>query len=148
MPAIYDLADRYVERFAELDPLTATMRGIQGHDFEMTDLSPAGVEARAELVRATLATLATLAPVTNRERTAAGVLGERLQILADRHRAGDDYRELNNITSPVQGVRQVFDVMPMETAEQWEAVRTRLEKVPAAIEGLRSTLREGLQRDL
>ena len=148
MPAIYDLADRYVERLAQLDPLSATMRGIQGYDAQMTDLSPAGVEARAELVRATLATLATLAPVTDRERTAAGVLGERLQVSADRHRAGDDYRDLNNINSAVQVVRQVFDVMPTETAEQWEAICSRLERVPDAIEGLCATLREGLQREV
>jgi uncharacterized protein (DUF885 family) len=148
MPAIYDLADRYVERIAELDPVSATLRGIQGHDSEMTDLSPAGVEARAELVGATLATLTTLEPVTDRERIAAGVIDERLQVLADRHRAGDDYRDLNNINSPMQAVRQVFDVMPMETAEQWEAVLSRLRKVPQGIQGLCATLREGLQREL
>src|SRR5438067_13315964 len=112
MPAIYDLADRYVERLAQLDPLSATMRGIQGYDAQMTDLSPAGVEARAELGRATLATLATLAPVTDRERTAAGVLGERLQVSADRHRAGDDYRHLNNTSSAVHGGGQASDGLP------------------------------------
>src|SRR5438105_1480351 len=148
MPAIYDRAARCVERLAQLDPLSATMRGIQGYDAQMTELSPAGVEARAELVRSTLATRGTLAPVTDRERTAAGVLGERLQVSADRHRAGDDYRDLNNINSAVQVVRQVFDVMPTETAEQWEAICSRLERVPDAIEGLCATLREGLQREV
>ena len=148
MSAVYDLADRYVERLAELDPVGATLRGIQGHDGEMTDYSPAGLEARAELTRATLATLATLAPASDRERIAAGVLGERLQVRADVERAGEDYRGLNNIASPVQQIRQVFDVMPMETAEQWQTVLTRLQRLPDALRGLRATLREGLQRDL
>ena len=44
---IFELTDRYVERFAALDPLSATGEGIVGHDHEMTDFSPAGSDERA-----------------------------------------------------------------------------------------------------
>ena len=47
---VFDLADRYVERFAALDPLAATGEGIGGHDHEMTDYSPDG-ERRARRAR-------------------------------------------------------------------------------------------------
>ncbi|HYM49139.1 MAG TPA: DUF885 domain-containing protein [Candidatus Limnocylindrales bacterium] len=146
MPAIYDLADRYVERLSELDPVSATMRGIQGHDAEMTDYSPTGIEAREELTRSTLATLGTLAPATDRERTAAGVMQERLQVAHDFDHAGEPYRALNIISSPLQGIRQVFDVMPTETAEHWQAVLSRMQRVPDALNGLRASLQEGLRR--
>ncbi|MGH9281756.1 MAG: DUF885 domain-containing protein, partial [Acidimicrobiales bacterium] len=49
------VADAYVDGFAALDPLAATRLGIPGHDAEMTDFGPAGVEARAELARRALA---------------------------------------------------------------------------------------------
>ena len=54
---VYDLAEHYVERFAALDPLSATGEGITGHDHEMTDYSPAGAAERAELDRSTLRAL-------------------------------------------------------------------------------------------
>jgi uncharacterized protein (DUF885 family) len=148
MPAVYDLADRYVERLAQLDPLGATLRGIQGHDTEMTDFSPEGIEARAELTRTTLATLGTLPPVTPRERTAAEVMRERLQVEADIDDAGEPFRDLAIMGTPLQVIRQVFDVMPVETPEQWEAVLARMQRVPQALEGVRTSLRQGLQRDL
>ena len=47
----------YVERFAALDPLAATGEGIAGHDHEMTDFSPDGIDERAEHDRATLRAL-------------------------------------------------------------------------------------------
>ncbi|MDQ3147536.1 MAG: DUF885 domain-containing protein, partial [Actinomycetota bacterium] len=60
MSALYDLADEHVEGAAALDPLAATMRGVAGHDHAMTDLSPDGLAARAELDRGALARLATM----------------------------------------------------------------------------------------
>ena len=51
---VFEIADDYVERFAALHPLAATEEGITGHDHEMTDYSPDGVEERAEHTRATL----------------------------------------------------------------------------------------------
>ena len=39
---VYDIADRYVDAFAALDPISATGAGIAGHDHELTDYSPAG----------------------------------------------------------------------------------------------------------
>ena len=49
---VFQLADHYVERFAALDPVSATGEGIGGHDHEMTDYSPSGSDERAELDRA------------------------------------------------------------------------------------------------
>ena len=42
MGTITEIADRYTERLAELDPVQATEVGIGGHDGELTDLSPPG----------------------------------------------------------------------------------------------------------
>jgi len=41
MGTITEIADRYTERLAALDPVQATEVGIGGHDGELTDLSPA-----------------------------------------------------------------------------------------------------------
>ena len=57
MSKIFDIADEYVNKVAELSPLTATYLGISGRDDEMTDFSPESAEASAELDRSTLSDL-------------------------------------------------------------------------------------------
>ena len=54
--------------------------------------------------------------------------------------------DLNNIASPVQGIRACFDLMAYDTADDWDVACRRMEAVPAAIEGLRVSYEEG--RDL
>ena len=146
MSAIYELANTYVERWAALDPIGATSRGIAGHDTEMTDFSPDGAAARAELDRSTLRTLSSLPPESERDRLAADVMRERLEAAIDRHAMGEWLRELRVIGSPVQAVRQVFDLMPTSTGADWETIAARMQRVPDALAGFRATLRESLQR--
>ena len=57
MSQIFDIADRYVEKVAEMSPFSATYMGVPGHDHEMNDFSPEAAEAEAERDRATLAEL-------------------------------------------------------------------------------------------
>ena len=77
---VYELAERYVERFAALDPLAATGEGIAGHDHEMTDYSPDGAAERAEHDRATLRALDAIDVGNDADRIAAEVMRERLEL--------------------------------------------------------------------
>ena len=52
--AVDALAERHLDAQLQLDPLTATIIGVPGHDELMPDLSPAGLQAQAELDRQTL----------------------------------------------------------------------------------------------
>src|SRR5947207_13544441 len=112
MPSVFDIADEYVETFAALDPVEATDYGIAGHDAEMTDYSPDGITARGELDRSTLAALSTAARDTDRDRVAAEAIAERLSVRVEQQEAGERLRDLRIIGSPVQGIRQCFDLMP------------------------------------
>jgi hypothetical protein len=49
LTAIFDLADRYVSGLADRDAFLATYLGVPGHAEDMTDQSPDGVVATAEL---------------------------------------------------------------------------------------------------
>jgi uncharacterized protein (DUF885 family) len=135
------LADRYVELAADLDPLLATYAGLPGRDGRMTDYSPAGYDARQELVRSTLAELAGLRPTTPRERVAQAAMTERLQAESGYAEVGLD-RALNVIASPVQDIRGVFDLMAADTEQQRADVAARLRAVPAALAGYLATVRQ------
>ena len=56
------IANRYVDEWAALDPIGATYVGIAGHDDRLTDLSPEGFAALADLDRRTLAELDAVDP--------------------------------------------------------------------------------------
>ncbi len=146
--SIHDIAETYVRRYAELDPIGATLRGIPGHDAEMTDFSPDAIDARAELDRQTLASLKGLPPNGASERIAADVMRERLEAALAVDDAGEPLRALRITGSPVQMVRQCFDLMLGETADDWEVIAARLERVPASLKSIRAMLLAGLQRNL
>ena len=78
MGHVDDLADRYVDEWAPLNPTGATFVGIPGHDDKLDDLSPEGFEAQAELTRRTIAELDVIEPETEAEQVAKDAMLERL----------------------------------------------------------------------
>ena len=148
MSRVFEIADRYVDDIAALQPSLATALGIAGHDHEMTDLSPEGPGKVAELNRNTLRQLDEAADESEADRVAREVMQERIGVSLDTYEAGEYLRALRNIASPLQGVRQVFDLMPKETEEHWSNIASRLNRVPETLVGYRQSLSLGLERDL
>ncbi|MGH9179571.1 MAG: DUF885 family protein, partial [Acidimicrobiales bacterium] len=126
LSTVDEVAGAYVEEYAALDPLAATRLGIAGHESDMTDFGPEGVAARAELARRARGRLEAVAPGAGPSRLAADVMAERLQADLDAHEAGEWRRDLNILSSPVQHVRESFDLMATDTDEDWTAVADRL----------------------
>jgi len=76
----------------------------------------------------------------------AAALRERLGLEVEMFDAGETQRELNVIASPLQGVRDVFDLMPMATHEDWVVVAARLAAIPDALAGYGESLRDAVAR--
>lgn len=139
--AVDAVAERYLDTYARLDPCAATEMGITGHDDDVTDYSPQGVIARAEAARATLAELDGIDPVDDIDVVTVAALRERLGAIVDVHDAGLDLGELNVIASPLQTMRDVFDLMPTDTEDDWALIAARLAKVPERAAGYADALR-------
>jgi uncharacterized protein (DUF885 family) len=148
MSAIYDLADDYVVRYAALSPNAATSMGIPGHETELTDFSPDGHEARAALERETLAALTSATLEDDRDRVARDAMAESMRLSGELYDAGERFRSLNILASPLQSLRRVFDLMPRESEEHWSNIAARLAALPAAVDGLRRTLDTGIERGM
>jgi uncharacterized protein (DUF885 family) len=142
--AVFRLADTYVEDLCGLDPFLASSIGEPGHDDQVTDFSPDGVESRADLGRATLRTLDATTPENDADRLAAAVIRDRTEVLLEGHAAGNPWRQLSNFDSPITFVRQAFDLAPRNTADDWEHIATRMARVPDALRGFAASLRHGL----
>ncbi|MEU6113239.1 DUF885 domain-containing protein [Streptomyces sp. NPDC047117] len=146
------VADEYVDALIALDPITGTFLGVPESSGKLPDFSPTGQEALAQLARTTLDRLAAAearpGADSDNERRCARLLRERLTAELAVHDAGEGLRAVSNLSSPLHSVRQVFTIMPTETDEDWAAVEQRLRAVPAALEGYRAALGEGLRRGL
>ena len=139
--AVDAVADRYLETSAALDPCGATESGIAGYDDQITDYSPDGVVARAEAARTALRELDATAPADAADAVTVAAMRERLGVLLDLHEAGLDLGELNVIASPLQTMRDVFDLMPTDTEEDWATISRRLAQIPQRAAGYADGLR-------
>ncbi|MGW2092758.1 DUF885 domain-containing protein [Promicromonospora sukumoe] len=140
------VADAYVTRLTELSPLSATAWGLPGHDHEIDDLSPAGHDAVAQAGREVLAQLDGLEPADDVDRVTLSAMRERIGLDLELHDAGEGLRDLNNIASPVQGLRDVFDIMATDSVEAWENIASRLNGLPGAVDGYVESLTEAASR--
>ena len=152
---VRDVADAFVDQYADLDPLTATSLGLPKRQDELPDLSPAGQQARDDLYRATLATLASLEETAGPagfadpdERRCARLLRERLQTRLAVSAAGEHLRAMSNIFGPPQEVRGSFLLMAARTADDWAVIARRIGRVPEALTRYRESLAEGAQLGL
>lgn len=139
------IADQYVDEYAAADPVSATFMGISGHETELTDYSPEGFGARAELQRRTLAeierSVAENTLTTTSEQVVAEAMRQSLALDVELYDAGLTSSDLNVIESPLQSLRGVFDLMPTDGEDAWQAIARRLEGFPEALAGFRESLR-------
>ena len=138
--AVDAIADAHFDAAVALSPIEATYLGIPGHDTELDDLSPAGFAAHDALARATLSALDAVEPVDAIDEVTIAAMRERLGLQLEIAASGWDRATLNNLASPVQGCRDIFDLMPTDTVEQWETITARMTQVPRALEQYLETL--------
>jgi len=138
---IDQIMDNFLDEYTALDPVAATTLGIPGHETEMPDLSPDGLAAASALRRRTIAALDSAVAVDATDRITAAAAREHFEVAELIRETGAEESCLNNIVSPVQTVREVFDLMPTETVDDWAAVAMRLNRVPDALAGYRAALR-------
>jgi uncharacterized protein (DUF885 family) len=137
---VHRIADSFVDDHIRLSPTDATSLGIPGYDDQLPDLSPEGCAARGDLARRALREVEAVTPADESERVAKAVFTERLGIEVELHDAGLVEGDLNVLASPPQSLREVFDLMPAATADDWATIATRLSRMPEAVASYRAGL--------
>ncbi|QDY88861.1 DUF885 domain-containing protein [Arthrobacter sp. UKPF54-2] len=139
--AIDAVADAFTDTLIRLNPSFATELGLPGHETEYPDFSPAGHEEFAAAAREALAALEGLEPADDVDAVTLDAMRERLGLQLEIHESGWDLAELNNIASPSQEIRAIFDLMPTDTAAQWDHIAGRADNVADALDGYIVSLR-------
>ncbi|GAA2221684.1 DUF885 domain-containing protein [Herbiconiux moechotypicola] len=139
------IAERWVDTLVELQPVLGTYIGRTEVNDRYGDLSPEGHRHEMAAVSSVLAELASAEPVDEVDEVTKTDLGAELRLTLASSDARLHLRDLNVIASPSQDIREVFDLMPTDTAEDWSVVARRLSAVEEAIDGYIVTLREGMR---
>ena len=134
------ILDSFLEESIKLSPIGATMLGVPGLDDQLDDLSMAGNEKRADLIRRTLNAIKNETPVNEFDRIARDVAVERLTSELNLNDTFEARILFNLISSPVTSIRQVFEMMKKDQPETISHVTKRLDGIESAFEGWKSTL--------
>ncbi|TCO48119.1 DUF885 domain-containing protein [Actinocrispum wychmicini] len=143
---VHEASNRFVDEFATLDPIAATFAGIPTDETKLTDFSPDGYRERSELAERSLRTVEATEPADESQRAAKAHFLERIGLDIEIHRAGLAVGQVNVIASPIQELRQVFDLMPTETAEHWAVIAKRLANMPSGLAGVRASILDAAAR--
>lgn len=142
------VADDHFRGMLDLSPSLRIEVGADGRD-ELDDFSPGGHAAWDDLNARTLGSLEEAEAASRAAGTfddvdavTADALRERLGLERELHTLGADLSELNVIASPLQTVREFFDLVPTASADDWEANASRLRAVGQALAGHRESLLE------
>ena len=138
------IAETWVDTELDLFPEYRVYLGRAGREGEYADYSPEGAERVISAVRKTLASIQAATAVDAVDEVTKMDLSRELQLQIDKHDAGFDQRDLNVIASAPQSLRDIFDLMPTDSEEDWSHVATRMRNLPAAMEGYIQTLRTGI----
>lgn len=122
--------------------------GVPGYDHLLPDYSPRGEAQRAAAAREVLRDLdaaedaARPGELDEIDAVTLNAMRERLGLELRLYAGGEHERHLNNLASPLQ-LRDVFDLMPTETEQDWDVIAQRLHSVPIAMAGYLEQLRIG-----
>lgn len=141
----FEMSDAFTEKWADLNPITATSYGIGGRDHLPGDYSPEGHSARADLYREARRSFSGfLGDEDPHQKRAAKVTVGWLDRQIEEFESAKWARDLNHIHSPLQNIRDGFDVMDRDSPEGWEAIADRMATYPEMIDGYRASLQVGL----
>jgi uncharacterized protein (DUF885 family) len=140
------IAEDWVTTLADLDPSVATWIGIPGRLDDYEDLSPAGHEKLMTEARAVLEKMRSATPADDVDWVTKTDLINELELAVESDEAGLWMRDVNVIASPAQGIRDILDLMPTETEQNWSDIAGRLGNLPRAIDGYIETLRLGIEK--
>ncbi|MCX2965075.1 DUF885 domain-containing protein [Gordonia aquimaris] len=139
--AIDRIAEQYLSDQTAQDPLFATEIGVAGHDHLLTDFSPAACAARASSARATVHALAEAHCVDDVDRVTVATMCASLRREIALAEAGERVGDCNVIASPLQAVRDIFDLMPADTPTQRDVFLERLRALPECVDTIIDGLR-------
>jgi uncharacterized protein (DUF885 family) len=146
MSDIFTLSSEVVDELIERQPELSTFIGAPGRDHLWGDRSPASFADLRSLWAEVLERATDCEVESRADQVAKAVLVAEADREIRSIDAGLHLNDLNNIESPWQSIREIFDSMPDHTVEAWENIIRRLETIEQPLADYRACLTLGLER--
>jgi uncharacterized protein (DUF885 family) len=140
--SVFKFADDLVSEMANRDPMLAVELGL---DFNaLPDFSLDFAKSNLDFFERKLSNLSGLEPQNKEDEVAIAVMRERLSTWIEGLAAEDYLSDLNNLASPLQSVRMLFDLLPISNQVEINKWANLVEQIPGCLDGYRETLKIGL----
>ena len=143
--AIDKIANDWVKQLAKRSPSYATYLGFPGGEKDVDDFSPDALEQDRHDYADLISRLQAEEPVDEVDRVTKEAMIADADLSVRTYDSGLLFRNMNNIASPAQDIRDIFDLSPTESVEHWENLEARMSKVSQAIAGYIESLRVGIK---
>jgi uncharacterized protein (DUF885 family) len=141
---IDQIANRWVETITKLSPSFATGVGsLIGAD-KLDDFSPEAQANYAQEAKKVLEQLNVATVSDDTDQVTLDAMTADLSLTLEMYDARLYRRDLNVIASPAQGIRDVFDLSPTASQQDWENLAARMNAVGPALSGYQRSLQEGI----
>ena len=141
------LANEVIALAVSRYPSYATYLGRPGGERDMDDHSPDALKQDRDDAASAKAKLESLTPQDDVDEVTKDALLQSLNKEIRTYESGLYFRNMNNIASPAQDVRSIFDISPTATEQDWDNLASRMHKVGKALEGYAQTLRVGISNN-
>lgn len=138
------LANEVIALAVSRYPSYATYLGRPGGERDMDDHSPDALRQDRDDAASAKAKLENLTPLDDVDEVTKDALLQSLNKEIRTYESGLYFRNMNNIASPAQDVRSIFDISPTATEQDWDNLASRMNKVGKSLEGYAETLRVGI----
>jgi uncharacterized protein (DUF885 family) len=141
---IDQIANRWVETITKLSPSFATGVGSSIGADKLDDFSPEAQANYAQEAKKVLEQLNAATVSDDTDQVTLDAMTADLSLTLEMYDARLYRRDLNVIASPAQGIRDVFDLSPTASQQDWENLAARMNAVGPTLSGYQRSLQEGI----
>lgn len=139
------LAEDWLKTLVDLSPEFATYAGFKVGEDRLEDTSPEAAAHQNKLEKEMLAKVEAIEVRDDVDKVTKLAMTSTLKLSGEIYDSGLGTRNLNTIASPAQGIRDIFDLSPTATEENWSNISKRMRAVDGAVDGYIETLRKGIE---
>ena len=136
---IFQLASDVVDELAQHDSTFASRIGSPAAVPALPAYDPSWYEESYAMAQGAFDAMSALSADDDVTRRARQVVLDDMTTTIARSRTHESERTLSQIASPVADIRQIFELMPVASAEEQEFFLERLASVPRALRGVQET---------
>ena len=136
----FEIADDFLKKFNDLNPLSASEEGFTNYDSHIGDLSPIAKDDTASLAKETIKKLKQEVPTDKHAQLCSDVLSDYCEDLIDEYKTLDYLRGTSFVDNPLDQIHISALNIDFSSKIARENLGSKVSKIPEALESYKETL--------